>query len=252
MRIIKVKTVITTVLLYITQSFTIMAVNQEMVSDSLSIFSPKRTYSYIALFIDAKGDTLSKENILIRPTGQPWDFDDSQTAIKISYNYTNKDSLTFLSHINPTTKRIKKPKKYSWYKNITTGAVESDERVWMHPIRDNQYNYTEVAPYPEVHFDSLKIGGNWRNKIIILMGWGAFNGTVNSDFVVVKNEPRQYGNLIIDDCWLIESVANHSKLGKSYLDFYFHPTYGFVEMNYRFFDGTKISFVLISDKSQLP
>lgn len=45
-------------------------------------------------------------------------------------------------------------------------------------------------------------------------------------------------------CWLVRSVGKHNKLGNSYLDFYFHPKYGFTEMHYRFYDGVKISFVL--------
>jgi len=70
--------------------------------------------------------------------------------------------------------------------------------------------------------------------------------------MVVKKEERQYGDLLIDNCWLIQSIGEHSKLGKNYLDFYFHSTYGFVEMNYRFYDGTIISFVLSEVNSEIP
>jgi hypothetical protein len=45
---------------------------------------------------------------------------------------------------------------------------------------DNQYVYTEIAPYPQVKLDSLVLGGVWHNKLAILMGWGAFNGKTSS------------------------------------------------------------------------
>jgi len=240
------------VLFVLLNAFIQMPDTSAMTSDSLLIFSPKTTYNYVALFINAKGDTLSKENILIKPSGKPWKFDKKQTAFSVSYNYTIEDSLTFLHHINPQTKKTKKPKQYIWYRYITTGAIENNEQIWMHPIRDNQYNYTEIAPFPSIKLDSLHNKGTWSNKTIILMGWGAFNGNVTNDYMVVKKEERQYGDLLIDNCWLIQSIGEHSKLGKNYLDFYFHATYGFVEMNYRFYDGTRISFVLSEVNSEIP
>jgi len=213
-------------------------------ADSLVIFSPTRTYHYQATFISPAGDTLSRERIAFKPSSQPWKYDKDQTAFEIRYNYTPEDSLTFLSYLNPQSKKKKKPQRYIWDESVTTGAKENEQQVWIHPIRNNQYNYTEVAPYPDVRLDSLEAGGEWNSTLLIMMGWGAFKGKVESHYQVVKQEHRQYGSLSLDSCWLVHAVGKHSKLADSYLDFYFHPEYGFVEMNYRFYDGTKISFVL--------
>ncbi|TGD80852.1 hypothetical protein [Hymenobacter wooponensis] len=152
--------------------------------------------------------------------------------------------MTFLSYHHPESKSLDKPKRYVWSRTETTGAKENKQEVWMHPIRGNQYTYTEIAPYPQVLLDSLQFGGTWQHTMSILMGWGAFKGKSINRYRVDKQEPRQYGNLVLPACWLIRAVAQHSKLGRSYLDFYFHPDYGFTEMNYRFYDGAKISFVL--------
>lgn len=107
--------------------------------------------------------------------------------------------------------------------------------------------------------DSLKPGGEWKNTVYILAGWGAFKGKNECSYQVVRQERRQYGSLALENCWFIRSKGIHSQidkwllrvlsgkgkaLGESYLDFYFHPAYGFTEMNYRFYDGTKISFLL--------
>jgi len=152
----------TVILIAFLNAFVGMPDTSAMTSDSLLIFSPKTTYNYVALFINAKGDTLSKENILIKPSGKPWAFDKKQTAFSVSYNYTIEDSLTFSHHINPQTKKTKKPKRYGWNRHITTGAIENNEEIWMHPIRDNQYNYTEIAPFPKIILDSLHNEGTWR------------------------------------------------------------------------------------------
>jgi hypothetical protein len=212
--------------------------------ENLVIFNPSKTYHYQATFINFAGDTLSKEQITFKPTGEPWKWDKKQTAFEIQYSYLPKDSIAFLSHLNPQSKKIDKPERYMWDKKIITGAIETDSQVWIHPIRENQYNYTEIAPFPSVMKDSLHIGGEWHSLLSITMGWGAFKGKVIRQYKVIKQENRLYGNLSLQNCWLINSVGEHDKLGKSYLDFYYHREYGFVEMNYRFYDGTKITFVL--------
>jgi hypothetical protein len=164
--------------------------------------------------------------------------------VVVRYAYTRQDSLRFLTYPNPLAKKPTEPKHYSWVRSLETGAIESPGEVWMHPLRDNQYVSTEIAPHPQVKLDSLALGSVWHNKTVILMGWGAFNGKTSSQYHVVKRETKRYGSLVAADCWFIQAQSQHSQLGTSYLDFYFHPTYGFVELNYRSFDGTRITFVL--------
>ncbi|UOR05600.1 hypothetical protein MUN82_00525 [Hymenobacter aerilatus] len=214
--------------------------------DSLVIFNANRTYHYHAVFVSPTGDTLSQERITFQPLGQPWVGQPKrQTGFQVRYTYTTQDSLTFLAYPNPKTKRLDKPEKYWWHNQETTGAIENRQEIWMHPIRGNQYAYTEVAPFPQVKPASLQAGGGWQeNPLYIMMGWGAFKGKVTPTYQVDRQATRQYGSLTLPDCWLIHAVGEHSKLGKSYLDFYFHPQYGFTEMHYRFYDGTRISFVL--------
>jgi hypothetical protein len=210
------------------------------------IFRAGCTYVYQAVYVSPRGDTLSREWVTIAPTGFPWKYQKkTQTALMVRYAYSRQDSLTFLSYPNPQTKKATQPKPYEWVKSLETGAIENPQQVWIHPLRSNQYVYTEIAPFPQVKLDSLTLNGVWHNQTAILMGWGAFNGKTTSHYHVVKRETKQYGALVADNCWLIQAQGHHAQLGTSYLDFYFHPTYGFVEMNYRFYDGTKISFTLL-------
>lgn len=233
-------------------SLTSLLAAPQSLTDSLVIFNANRTYHYHAVFVSPTGDTLSQERITLQPSGEPWAYQKkTQTAFQLLYHYTPQDSGTFSNRLNPKSKSKDKPKLYQWDTSITTGAIENKQKVWIHPIRDNQYEYTEVAPFPAVERDSLLAGGSWRSKMIFALQ-GAFNGNSFNHYQVDKQETRQYGALSLPNCWLIHAVGEHSKLGKSYLDFYFHPQYGFTEMRYRFYDGTRISFVLeqVLDKRQ--
>jgi hypothetical protein len=213
--------------------------------ENTPIFQAGRTFTYRATLVSPQGDTLSRERVTITPTGQPWKYQKkTQLGVVVRYAYSRQDSLRFLTYPNPLTKKSTEPKPYSWVRSLETGAIESPQQVWMHPLRSNQYVSTEIAPHPQVKLDSLALGGVWHNKTVILMGWGAFNGKTSSQYHVVKRETKRYGTLVAADCWFIQAQSQHSQLGTSYLDFYFHPNYGFVELNYRCFDGTRISFVL--------
>lgn len=213
-------------------------------TDSLVIFNANRTYHYRAAFISPSGDTLSRERITLQPSGESWVAQKkTQIAFRVLFKYTPQDSVTFSTRLNPESKSPDKPKPYIWTKSYTTGAIENKQEVWIHPIRDNQYSYTEVAPFPQVKRDSLIAGGGWGSRMVFLFQ-GAFNGKAANRYQVEKQETRQYGSVVMPGCWLIQAVGEHSKLGKSYLDFYFHPQYGFTEMHYRFYDGTRIDFVL--------
>jgi hypothetical protein len=138
------------------------------------VFNPHKSYIYEAIYTNSKGDTLSKEQIVLNPLGEPWKWQKVQTSIKVTYSYTPKDSITFLSYINPVTKNLKKPKRYIWYRSTITGAVENDSTLWMHPFRDNQYNYTELATYPKVNKLKLEVNGEWKEGLGIYFGWVKF------------------------------------------------------------------------------
>jgi len=224
----------------------LLSVGPASAPDSLIVFNAQRTYQYQAVYISPAGDTLSRERIVLRPTGQPWVGQPKvQKACVVQYHYSPSDSLTFAHRPHPQTKPGRPAQTYEWQKSVVTGVIEDAQGIWIHPIRSNQYVYTEVAPFPAVRRAQLLAGGNWRaGRLFIMSGWGAFKGSVQPTYQVEKQATRQYGGRTLTGCWLIHAVGRHSRLGNSYLDFYFHPQYGFTEMHYRFYDGTRISFVL--------
>jgi len=218
------------------------------------IYKKHKTYKYDAFFIQ-NFDTITKEKIYVQPKGHSWFWDRSQIACKYYYFM---DSVGYKKIINPmnryqksneTMKQIKKDKNQEfyglWKKKETTGVEETPNLIWIHPFRNNQYIYTEVAPYPEIDFNFINnLDSSWSSTITLFPSWDNFEGTCTSTYTVKGKTDYVYKNLKLTDCLVINSVAHHSVLGDSYLNYIFHPKHGFVEMKYKFYDGTKIDFYM--------
>lgn len=207
-------------------------------NSKLELFDSLTTYQYKALFIDKNGDTLTTEKVLLQSTGQIW----SVQATQILANYTFfPDSLAYFFR-DPRSKETK-------YMRISTesrsGVVENDSTVWIHPFRDNQYLYTEVAPFPQVRKNKLAIGNQWSGGILFIMkGWGKLKGRVKSTYYVSNMIEKKYNNELLSECWVIDAKGEHNKLGISTLNTIYHKDYGFLEMNYTIYNGAKIQFIL--------
>jgi hypothetical protein len=119
------------------------------------------------------------------------------------------------------------------------------ERVWMHPIRVNQYKFTEVAPFPEVFFP-LQKGKKWDGgETSIFEGWDEWSGqTVKSKYKISGKATYLLKKGSEISCWVIKSVAKCSS-GKSKLLALFNEEYGFVKMEYQNYENEKLVFELI-------
>lgn len=222
----------------------------------LKIFDPSKTFVYDAYFIEANGDTLTKEKLILKGNDKPWKYQKSQTELEIIYT---PDTLKLKTFIHPWVgqrKRISKSKTKKSWANFTyikdseiTGFFENDSIIWLHPPRCNQYVYTYLTAYPEVQLNELKIGGNWKGKLFILRGIPNNEehvGTVINDFNVKNIISDTISGKLIENCWLIESIDTHSKLGKSKSTFVFEENYyGFIRMDFEYYNGIKIHFKLL-------
>jgi hypothetical protein len=204
-----------------------------------TLFDSLKTYHYNAIFINKEGDTLSNEKLIFKPTGKVWDSDKSQDLV--IYYYTPIDSV--LSQFRDLSSR--KNKKFQFYGpiSISTGLIETDSLIWIHPFRMYQYQLTEVAPFPEVKISKLKVGNTWTGGSIILF-WGKFSGRMKYKYQVLETLPCEFMNLQLSECWHLKGIGKHSKLGESTIDYYFQNQYGFLLMNYDFYNGNKIILTL--------
>lgn len=207
-----------------------------------NVFDSLKHYTYDAIFTSKDGLVIN-EKITLNSTGKPWKYQSTQFECNITY-FPNDSLLKFIP--DPTNK-TKKWKSVTSHVNHQTGFIENSRQVWMHPFRANQYIYTEVAPFPEIFFDSI---GNpimtWKGGLFILNGWGKFKGKLKTSYNLKGKTAFEFNGEILTECWQIEAKGSHSKLGESSINYIFSKKYGFIKMNYVMYDGTLIDFKLIN------
>jgi|GEM_PF-1100925 len=202
------------------------------------IFKKGKVYHYKAIYISSNNDTLSNSFINIIATGDRWN-EQPETQDLIYYEFPNyrTDSIKLSNHY--INKEL-----HAWKGKIGEGVIENIEQVWMHPIRANQYKFTEVAPFPEVHFP-LQKGKKWKRIVNVIKGWGEWNGqTVISKYKISGQTTYQEGDIEIN-CWIIKSVSKCSS-GKSKLNTFFNEEWGFVKMEYHNYENEKLVFELVN------
>jgi hypothetical protein len=199
------------------------------------IFKRGKIYTYDVAYIDVNGDTLSHNKIELIPLGRRDPMALNQDDFVFNNAYSTSDSLKF-----PTCP-LNKSYKFRWEKQAMEGAVENSEEVWMHPLRQNHYFFTETAPFPVVHFP-IYIGQKWKEPFEIWDGGDWSNQKGQHSYRVVNKVDRIYGDINLS-CWQIVSDAKF-EFGTSHLTYYFNEQNGFVEMNYINYVGQKLNLIL--------
>ena len=200
-----------------------------------SIFSEYVDFEYLAIYEDSINQIYIKDTIRLTITDLPWKNQPDKQKTMIWEYKTNIDS-------------IDKSKIYSigWMKFDSTGFIENDQKIFIHPPRHNQYTYTEIAPFPQIDYP-LELNKKYRRILFIGSGWGEWdNLKLKNEYEIYKNEAILFFEKKLD-CWFINSTS-HSELGQSSMDFIFSTEIGFIEMNYTFYDKKKITFKLIKYK----
>lgn len=130
----------------------------------------------------------------------------------------------------------------------STGLIENDKNIWLHPIREGFFSSLEACPFPCLKFP-LKIGNTWQDSMLIGEAWcGQKWGVWNSSLLLhyhyqideIKSIITPMGVL---DCYVISSTAT-SSIGTSKLKSYFNETYGFVRYEYEMVTGLKVNIWL--------
>jgi hypothetical protein len=154
------------------------------------------------------------------------------------------DSLT--AHWEKLPETPLNGKLRTWTSRYQEGVMQTPKKLWMHPIRRNQYILTELAPFPEIYFP-IKNGATWRDTLYIYEAFGSFEGTIGNTYTIAGEENRMYefGEL---KCWKIIASGIHNRLGINSVEYYFNSEYGFTEMNYLFYNKQKIEFKLVKLK----
>lgn len=201
------------------------------------IFRKGIVYTYRAVYTDVDGSIITDNYVEIIPSGERWEMQpELQDVVNIKFTSTNEEMAKVLA--NPVNKTYDHANR--WTDETWEGVIENEKSVWMHPIRHNQYIFTEVAAFPEVRFP-LSEGKTWKNGIGGLGGWGDWDGTtIMSEYEVKGKEKLKlpFGKL---ECWVIDTQSEF-ELGTSSATFHFHEDIGFVKMDYLNYVGQRLVF----------
>lgn len=182
-----------------------------------------------------------------------WDFvlekdKDSKTISTITISVLNGNNMakhmpdynqTNLKYLMPTSKG------YS-----TSGAIENEANIWMHPPRDQYFEILELNPFPYIKLPA-KIGDSWTWNLTIGDGWSdhrwkVWEGQIENQYNYTTSGKETISSALGSlDCIVVESTAK-SRIGETALKSYFHPKYGFVKLDYTNIDGSKTILELIN------
>ncbi len=168
-------------------------------------------------------DIFVQDTIRMEITGKGWKAaPETSREMVIHYSFAHIDTRIF--------RRIP---DIGWVHTDTTGAVENEKSCWIHPPRHNQYRILELAPFPRIDYP-LEEGRRYKKILFISDGWGDLSNT------------KVYWNYNIHSCkdgiWHISATAEPTVTPGAInsLDFTFSVNQGFLTMDYRFQDGTRI------------
>jgi hypothetical protein len=132
-----------------------------------------------------------------------------------------------------------------------TGLVENPKNVWVHPFRAKVFSVTEMSPFPYVK-RPLKVGQQWSWRLDDIDDrWSdprlvEYHGKVTSTYeYAVRGYRMLHTRLGKLNCIVIDASAK-SRVGYARLRSYFHPTFGFVRLEYDNVDKSKLTIELVS------
>lgn len=238
------------------------AVSYVLTAQNLDLIK-NRTFVYEAFFIETNGDTITREEIHFTFTDNPWKFHpEDQKDLRIYY-FTDSTGINGFRH--PFEKRRKeharyqkkKEKKKKGWENWTwifkaeeTGYILNDSIFWIHPPRNNQYLYNEISGMPHIELNKLFKDSKWKSKLIIMIGWHEFKGSLESTYIVNQQINYIRGDINVSNAWEINVLNSHSTLGNYQSKILFDENqYGFLMFDNSFYDGKRIVLNLINEKT---
>ncbi|WP_425390240.1 hypothetical protein [Ekhidna sp.] len=205
------------------------------------VFKPCRELTYMAKFWDTENNLISESRVWIMATGNAWEFSDRQNELLIAYEFDSTD----VERINEYAIN-KGLNDRLWQKQEATGVIENENQIWMHPFRSNQYNFTEVAPFPSIRL-RIEPGVQWSSTLSIYDGWGDWaNSTLTNNYEIVGYEEIEtpFSSL---EAWHVDSYTS-APFGISTHNFWFHHDLGFVKMIIHNYAGQTLQIELIDVK----
>jgi hypothetical protein len=194
------------------------------------ILSKNRRFVYaVQWYTPAATKAIRLDTVTMTASGAPCTFEASQSCFEWSFRADTTWTSGFRGSV---------------------GAVENEAEFWIHPPRYGQYRILELSPFPYIKLPAVS-GKTWEWEVYPPQmyadsAWASWKGILRVKFrytlggIVQLATPL--GNL---PCSLVQAEGI-SKLGTTSLEAYFHPTYGFVRLNYRNIDACRVRLEMVA------
>ncbi|NML21219.1 hypothetical protein HHL16_10070 [Pseudoflavitalea sp. G-6-1-2] len=214
-----------------------------LLSSRDSISNPLRLAKY-----DRPADSLL-DKVLLQVTDEKETYaacmqDSSCTQTTILYTYLMRQPAGSTAASLFRSKRS--GQLYSQQGARATGVVDNKKNIWLHPPRQFTFRILQLSPFPFYLFDTtitnwawnVEVGGayldpRWINSKTNLIVRYAYERV--SDEVITT----PFGNLRCKVVIGTGRSVSHPEFSSS-MKSYFHPEYGFVLMDYKNVDGSKL------------
>ena len=226
-----------------------------------TVFVPGRAFTYAFEHTSADGTVFYfADDPSVKETENAWKFVradsmDAQTIrfVKITVNYGLQPMIQHSPKYNQTVLSyyyLKGENREKAGFASSSGAIENEANVWIHPPRDKYFRMLELNPFPFVKFPP-KADHTWKWKLDVGSRWGdprwkTWEGTqhIRYTYRIAGQEKIKtvFGEL---ECWVVQARATCA-IGQTELVSYFHPRYGFVRLRYVNIDGSKTDLELVS------
>ncbi len=131
----------------------------------------------------------------------------------------------------------------------STGVIENEKNVWIHPPRDKLFRILEINPFPFIQAP-YEIGNKWEWSMKIGEAWGdsrwkTWEESIENSYEYEITAKREISTKLGDlECYEIKARAS-SSIGETHLTAFFHLDIGFVKLDYTNIDATKTVLELV-------
>lgn len=200
--------------------FCCLFINQQYCSGQ--IYTPGKDFVFDVQYYQSDHKITTKEIITLSISGRNWS--DTQDQKEAIWNYKANQK---------TKNQFKDQFSLGWTKHDTTGIIENDKKIWLHPPRHNQYTLNETAPFPDFR-RNLKVGDTYQSILYIGNGFGEWTGEkIKCTYEILRRDQDS-----ADTRWTISAKSEFD--GKTnILKMIFSEKRGFILMDYSFFNGDK-------------
>jgi hypothetical protein len=185
--------------------------------------SVEKKRRYNICYYQEKQKLTTNETIYLLITGKTWKQSESQS--EVIWNYDTKPG---------TQKDFQNQFSFGWLHSDTTGFIENENKVWIHPPRNNQYTLTETAPFPDVR-KNLNAGDSYSSILFVGAGCGVLTGKKINSTYTISNIRKKNEDVI----WTIQAISVFDD-ETNYCKFIYSNKKGFVSVDYKFYNGDKM------------